>query len=504
VATARLADDTARVPTTAEPASTAWLFVTFGALLLASVLLARPSGRFGLPVLVVFLAIGMLAGSDGLLGIPFEDYRLSFRLGSAALVLILFHGGFSTPLAAARSALGPSLVLATVGVALTTAIVGGIAMLLGLPPREALLVGAVVSSTDAAAVFSVLRGAGLHLPRRVALTLEVESGLNDPVAVILTMTLTEAMLGHSRFGVAQVLELPLELAVGTLFGVAIGVAARWVLDRARLPSAGLYPAITVGAAFVAFGVPTMFHGSGFLSVYVAGLVLGHGEVPSRGAIARVHDAIAWLSQIAMFLMLGLLVFPSRLIHVAAPGLVLGLALAFVARPLAVALCLAPFRFPVRELALVSWIGLRGAVPIILATFPVFSGAERGGDLFDLVFFIVVVNSIVVGTTAGPVARALGMAVAGKHPSHAVLEIHSLRTLRNVISSWRVDESSGARGKALRDLPFPDDSSVMLVVRGDRLLAPRGSTILEAGDEVHVFSPPAAVDELSRWLGDENH
>ncbi|HEX2224792.1 MAG TPA: potassium/proton antiporter, partial [Thermoanaerobaculia bacterium] len=341
---------------------------------------SRASSRFGVPVFLLFLGIGMLAGSEGVGGIVFEDYRLAFRLGTAVLVLILFDGGLNTPLSSLKQGLRPALALATLGVAITAGVVAVGAHLLGFGWPAALLLGAVVSSTDAAAVFSVLRASGVQLKKRVGATLELESGLNDPMAVILTLSFTALLAGEGDVDVPSLLvEVPLQLAIGALLGVALGKAGRKLLQVSRLPVGGLYPVLTLALALLAFSVPTLLHGSGFLAVYLAGMVIGNGEIPYRTGIVRFHDALAWCGQVTMFLVLGLLVFPSRLVEVAPVGLALGLILALVARPVSVLPTLLPFRFPARETALIAWVGLRGAVPIILAIRAVSRAGKRNGS-----------------------------------------------------------------------------------------------------------------------------
>ena len=394
--------------------STALALAVLGTLIALSVLASRVAGRVPVPVALLFLVIGMLAGSEGIGGVAFEDYALSFRVGTVTLVLILFDGGLSAAHASIRRVLAPGVVLATVGVLATAALVGLGARVMGFSWPEALLLGAVVSSTDAAAVFSVLRGSGVAVGERVAATLELESGLNDPVAVILTIALTAAEEGRVASGARLALDIGIELVVGCAGGLVVGFAGRWLLQRARPAATGLLPALTIALAFVAFGVTTLVHGSGFLATYLAGLVIGAGELPSRSALLRVHDAVAWLGQVVMFLVLGLLSFPSRLFAVGWVGLALGLVLALVARPLSAMLCLLPFRYPARESLFIGWVGLRGAVPIILAIFPVLAGAPAAHHIFNVVFFIVVLSTIVPGATVRWAARRLGVGAPRAH------------------------------------------------------------------------------------------
>ncbi len=357
-----------------EPEATAWFLLVLGLLLAVSALFSRVSARAGVPLFLVFLVLGMLAGSEGIGGIEFEDYGFAFRLGTAALVLILFDGGLNTPLAALRAGLRPAAVLATVGVIGTASLVAVGARLLGFDWGPAFLLGAMVSSTDAAAVFSVLRGSGLQIRQRVGTTLELESGLNDPMAVILTLSLTGSLAAGRTPGLEILLEVLLQLGVGAAFGLGAGFAGRALLRRSRLQAGGLYPVLSLAVALLAFGLPTLLAGSGFLAVYLAGVILGNGEIPYRTGLRHFHDTAAWCGQLTMFLVLGLLVFPSRLLEVAGVGLAIALVLAFVARPLVVMLCLLPFRFPFRETAFVSWVGLRGAVPISSPPSPCWSGS----------------------------------------------------------------------------------------------------------------------------------
>ncbi len=471
----------------AEPFPTAFLLTLCGVLLALSVLFSRASGRFGIPVALLFLGLGMAAGSDGPGGIEFNDYGLSFRLGTLALVLILFDGGLNTPLTAIRTAIRPAAVLATVGVVLTAGLAGLAAHLLfGFDWQQALLLGAIVSSTDAAAVFAVLRGSGLHLKRRVGTTLELESGLNDPMAVILTTSMTLSLARGIEPGWELVWEAVVQMVVGAGLGLGIGWAGRLLLKRLRLRAAGLYPVMTLALAMLAFGVPTLLHGSGFLAVYIVGIALGNETIRYRTGLLRVHDALAWLSQVGMFLVLGLLVFPEALLEVAWEGLGMGLVIAFLARPLAVLVCLLPFRFPPREILYTGWVGLRGAVPIILATFPVLSDAPGAREIFNIVFFIVVVNGLVPGATVPWVTRRLGLAANVPEPPPAVLEIASTQLLNGELSAFYIGSASAVAGERISDLPFPPGSAAMLLVRGQELMAPRGDTVFQTGDHVYVF------------------
>ena len=473
-----------------EPQATALLLATCGLLLGVSVVFSRASQRTGVPIALLFIVVGMLAGSEGLGRIAFDDYRFAFRLGTIALALILFDGGLNTPLGAVRKAAAPAGVLATIGVAGTAVLVAVGAHWLGLGWPEALLIGAVVSSTDAAAVFSVLRGSGLQLKRRVGVTLEVESGINDPVAVILTTVLTQNLLTPgSAWGFRIPLEILVQLAIGTAVGALVGYGGRHLLSRLSLSAGGLYPVVTLALGLFAYGAATLVHGSGFLAVYLAGLLLGNGPLPYRTGLLRVHDALAWLSQVGMFLILGLLVYPSRLLDVAGVGLSIALLLTFLIRPLVVAACLLPFRYPTREVLYIGWVGLRGAVPIVLATFPVLAGAPGAGRLFDVVFFIVVATALVPGATVTWVTRRLGLQSREPPAPQAVLAIESRQPLQGELMSFYIDEALVVTGMPLEELPLPEGAAVTLIVRRNMLVPPRPGTILEPGDHVHVIAQP---------------
>ncbi len=443
----------------------------------------------------------MLAGSEGPGGIAFENYAVANGVGTLALVFILFDGGLRTSVESFRVALRPALTLATVGVVVTAAITGAAATwIFEVPWIEGLLLGAIVGSTDAAAVFALLRSKGLHLDRRLAATLEVESGANDPMAVFLTVCLAEIVAGRRQPGIGIAGFLVLQGVVGTIAGVAVGFASSRLTNRIRLGAAGLYPVLTGVTALLAYGAAASLGGSGFLAVYLAGIVYGNRRTVLRNGTLLFHDGLAWLSQIAMFVVLGLLSFPSRIVAAAGPGILVALVLVLLARPAAVALCLAPFRYGWREIVFVSWVGLRGAVPIVLATFPLLLGHADGHRLFDVVFFVVMASVLAQGWSVPVAARWLGLERKAPPGSPVTLEISTLEDVASDIVDYTVAPDSRAAGRLVRELDLPDDVVVAMIVRGDRVIPSRGSTEVRAGDHVFLVVPVASRSAADRAFG----
>lgn len=459
-------------------------------LLLVGITSSKFSARIGLPVLVLFLATGMLAGSEGIGGIEFENYPLAHGIGTIALAIILFDGGLSTSLGSFRAALAPALTLAAAGTLITALITGTAAgLILDLPLLQALILGSIVSSTDAAAVFSVLRSRGLNLRERLASTLEIESGSNDPMAVFLTVGFLSILLGRTEPGPELAGLFLLQMGVGAAAGLAVGRGAVWTINRINLDAAGLYPVLAATAGLFAYGAAAAVGGSGFLSVYLAGIVIGNRRTVFRRGTLLFHDGAAWLAQIALFVLLGLLSFPSRLIEVAAQGLLVTAILIFVARPVAVALLLAPFRFTAREIAFISWVGLKGAVPIVLATYPLLYGVADGELLFDITFFVVLVSAVLQGWTLPPLARRLGLQVPAAPAPPVTLEITSLRDVDGDIVEYTVTPHARAAARMVRELALPDGAVVAMIAREHRIIPPRGSTRVLPGDHVFMVIRP---------------
>lgn len=463
------------------------------ALVIIGVVVSGVADRYRFPGLVLFLLLGMAVADDGLAIVHFGDARLAQNVAIVALVVILFEGGLATAPEAIRRAGAPAAVLATVGVIVTAAIAaGGAALAFDLPASSSLLIGAVVASTDAAAVFSALRGE--TMPARVRDLLQMESGLNDPIAVMLTIGMVEVWRGDPGPGDWVTFGL-LHLLGGLVVGIAIGLLARLALRQLHLPSASSYPVLALAIAGLSYGVATELGSSGFLAVYLTGLVLGRKRRLVR-SLLHFHEGLAAAAEAVLFLMLGLLVFPSRLLDVIGPSLVVAGVLMFVARPIAVALCLPWFRFNRRELALVSWAGLRGAVPIVLATIPLTAGHPDGSLVFDVVFVTVLASLVIQASTVGLLVKRLGFAedVSGAHAEIAVLD-----TLVADLIELRLTARSPLIGSHLRDPEFPNGARVALVVRGNKTFVPDGDMELTAGDVLLLaVAPNTAPDTLIAW------
>jgi len=452
---------------------------------------------------VLFLGIGMLVGSDGLGWISFSNYELARDIGVVALALILFEGGLNAGFDEIRPVLGVSISLAFVGTVLTAAITGlAAAALFGFTTKEGLLVGSIIAATDGAAVFAVLRESTLR--RRLAFALEGETGLNDAVAVLLVLVCIDWIQSADYTAADALVLFAKELGVG----VGIGVVTGWLgvegLKRMRLATAGLYPVGSLAIAAVAYGAAAALHGSGFVAVYLAGLALGSANIPAKQTIANFHQGLGWLAQIAMFLTLGLLVFPSQLGDVAVEGTALALVLVLVARPLAVVGATLFHRFSAAERLILGWAGLRGAVPVVLATFPVIADVSGSLDFFNIVFFAVVVSTVLQGMTFEPVARRLGVTADVPALPPPLIEAGIVRRLGAEVLEYSIDPGDAIVGARVRDLGLPREAVVNVIVRGDEAIPPRGSTRLQAGDRLHVLIRQEAAREvprlLERWAG----
>ena len=460
------------------------LILIGGLLLAAGIAAAKVADRVRVPGLLLFLGLGMLAGSEGIGGVEFDDAELTRTLGTIGLVLILFEGGLSAGWSAIRPVIGTAVSLATAGTVITALITGLAAILLfDLSTLEGLIIGSAVAATDSAAIFAVLRGSRLR--RRLASALEGESGMNDPVALLLVTGFIDWIELPDYGAVDMAAALVAKLALGLATGLLIGLAARWAVRNLDFPTPGLYPVASIATAALAYGVPELLHGSGFLSVYIAALVLGTGWLPAKRTTIAFHEGLAWVSQISLFFLLGLLVFPSQLLDVAAEGLLLSAALMFVARPLAAVVCSAFGPFEIRERLMLGWAGLRGAIPIWLATFPVIAGVAGNELIFNSVFFVVVTSTLIQGASFEALAQRLGVTADEPALPEPVIETGMIRELGAESLVWRVREGDATVGRPIKDLGLPREALVNLLVRDGGAIPPRGSTEIEAGDELHV-------------------
>ena len=478
-----------------------FLILVAGLLLALGLAASLLAGRLRIPGLVLFLGVGMLVGSDGLGLINFGDYELARTIGIIALALILFEGGLAAGYTEIRPVLGSAVSLALLGTLITAMVTGLVAYwLLDFTLLQGMLVGAIVSATDGAAIFALLRGSTLK--RRLARTLEGEAGMNDPVAVLLVLGFIEWIL-HPGYGVLDMAGLFVQqLGIGLVVGSAVGWLAVQAFRRAKLATGGLYPVASLAVVAIAFGGADIVHGSGFLAVYLAGLAMGSAQLPARQTVTAFHDGLAWVAQLAMFLALGLLVFPHELDDFAWQGTLIAIVLVFVARPLAVMVATAFAPMNVTDRLVLGWAGLRGAVPVVLATFPVIRDVPGSEEFFNIAFFAVLVSTLVQGSTFEPLAKWLGATTEEPALPRPLVEVGTIRQLGADVVEVEIADGDAAIGVRVRDLGLPREALVNVLVRGEEALPPRGSTRLEAGDRLYIVARQGAIASIEearqRW------
>lgn len=476
------------------------LVLAGAALLLLAILASALSYRIGMPLLLVFLAVGMLAGEDGPGGIVFNDLGIAYTVGSVALAVILLDGGLNTRADTFRAGLKPAFMLATVGVLVTCVITGAFAAwMLGFSLLQGMLVGAVVGSTDAAAVFALLHAKGLTLKQRVSATLEIESGSNDPMAVFLTIALLELLLAGQQVPGWETLGMfAKQMGLGLVLGIGGGRLLVWLTNRMHL-EAGMYPMLILSGGLALYGLTMVLGGSGFLAIYLAGVVFGNHRPRESRNILQVHNGLAWLAQIGMFLMLGLLATPSHLLDHAPAALAIALVLMFVARPLAVLLCLAPFRFPWREQAFIAWVGLRGAVPIILALFPLLAGIPDASLILDVAFFVVLISLTVQGWTIPTLARRLRLEVPPALGPDERIDLAEATLGSRAFVGYRLTAGAHVLGRACGELQLPGAARPVAVLRAGQTLLPEEAGQLQAGDWLYLLAREADSAALGELL-----
>ena len=477
------------------------LILIAGALLAAALAASLLAGRIRIPGLVLFLGLGMAIGSDGVGWIEFDDYGRARTIGVVSLALILFEGGLTAGFREIRPVLRTAISLATVGTIVTAVITGlAAAWLLDLSTLEGLLLGSVFASTDGAAIFALLRGSTLR--RKLARTLEGEAGLNDPVAVLLVVGFID-WIQQPGYGVIDMVGLfAQQIGIGLAAGLGVGWLAVQGMQRISLATAGLYPVATITIAALAYGAADVLHGSGFLAVYLAGLTLGSAPIPAKSTVTTFHQGLAWVAQLAMFLVLGLLVFPHELGPVALEGTALALILVFVARPVSTALATIGAHFEVPERIVLGWAGLRGAVPVVLATFPVIEHVPRSIEFFNIIFFAVIVSTLVQGTTFEPLARRLGVTTSEPALPRPLTEAGTIRRLGAEVVEYPVGPHDAVVGRRVRQLGLPRDALLNVIVRAGEAIPPRGSTVIEPFDRLHVLVRQEVAAEMrvltERW------
>lgn len=465
-------------------------FLVISLLLVLSVVASKISDRFGIPSLLIFLILGMLAGSEGVGGIYFDDALTAQAVGLFSLAIILFSGGLDTDWESIRYVVKEALTLATIGVFVTAFLLGFAAhLILGISLMEGLLLGAITSSTDAAAVFALLRSQGINLKEKLSPVLEFESGSNDPMAVFLTIGLIQLITTPEQSLLNLIPLFFQQMLIGGALGIIFGKILLFLINRLRLGYEGLYPVLVLGLLLLTFAVTAVLKGSGFLAVYLVGLTLARTDFLHKRSLSRFFQGLAWLSQIIMFLTLGLLVFPSRLIPVFIPGMILSVFLILIARPISVSISLLLARFSAREKIFLSWVGLRGAVPIILATYPRLAGLDNSDLIFNVIFFVVLTSVLIQVTTITRIAKWLNLHNPIEKSPNFPLEFTPLQGWKGVLQESVVRKDSPVVGKAIFEMKLPRDYLVVLIARDERFIIPNGSIVLQSNDRILGLATP---------------
>lgn len=470
-------------------------------LLLISIVLGKTSYRFGVPILVLFLAIGMLAGSEGIGGINFDDPKLAQFIGIVALNFILFSGGLDTEWKMVKPILREGIVLSTFGVFATAALLGAfVYYITDLTIYESLLLGSIVSSTDAAAVFSILRSKSLALKTNLRPTLELESGSNDPMAYVLTISMLALVVNQDQSLATVIPTFLQQMIMGGIAGFVFGYVSKFIINQIKLGFDGLYPVLVIALMFITFSATDFIGGNGFLAVYISAVYLGNQDLIHKKTILQMFDGLAWLMQIVLFLTLGLLVFPSHIVPVIGLGLLISAFLIFVARPIAVFLSLLPFKMKFRRRAYIAWVGLRGAVPIVFATYPLLAGIEQSEMIFNVVFFVSLTSVLVQGTTLAVVAKWFNVVMPEQKKIEKTSDTFLSEQTKTAMDEIKVPQTSRVIGKKIVDLNFPKDAIIAMIERSGKFLTPNGTTVIQAGDTLVVLSEnESGIQNVYEWL-----
>jgi len=467
-------------------------------LLFSSVLSSKISDKFAVPVLLLFLAVGMLAGSEGIGKIYFDNVQLAKNIGVLALIFIIFSGGLDTNWKDTKSIIIPGILLSTFGVLLTAIITGLFAVyIFKFSMLEGILLGSVVSSTDAAAVFAILRSKRISLKKPLKPLLEFESGSNDPMAIFFTTGVLSLLTLKGPGLLWLVPRFFLDMGMGALTGFFMAKAIIFCIKRLHLDYEGLYPVATISLILFTYVIAAFFKGNGILAVYLVGLGLGQAEFPNKKSIMKFHDGLAWISQITMFVTLGLLVFPSRLVSLTGTGLLITIVLMLIARPVSIFLCLKPFKFPMPKKIMISWVGLRGSVPIILATFPLAAGIAQAETIFNIVFFIVIASVFIQGTSIPLISKLLKLDVPLPAKKAYPIEFEKVEGIDAELMDIIVPYNSEAIGKMIKELKIPEKCLIMLISRNDKFVIPSGTTVIESGDVLLVLANARDLSALQQ-------